>query len=56
MKKSILTGLLLIFAQLLNAQISAVTETGEEVVLYEDGTWKFLNDSILDDTIIAINK
>jgi hypothetical protein len=58
MKKTILTGLILIFAQLLNAQISAVTETGEEVILYEDGTWKFLNDSnsILDDTIIAINK
>jgi len=58
MKKTFLTGLILIFTQFVNAQISAVTETGEEVILYEDGTWKFLNDSnsILDDTIIAINK
>lgn len=28
------------------AQINAITSTGEEVVLYDDGTWKYLNDSL----------
>jgi hypothetical protein len=29
------------------AQISAVTEAGEEVILYNDGTWKYLKDSVI---------
>lgn len=27
----------------LNAQLRAVTETGEEVILFEEGTWKYAN-------------
>lgn len=28
-----------------HAQISAITDEGEEVVLYDDGTWKFVNNN-----------
>ncbi|MBZ0242714.1 MAG: hypothetical protein K8F24_05830 [Bacteroidales bacterium] len=55
MRKLILTGLILISVQLLNAQINAVTETGDEVVLYEDGTWKYIDDSIFEDTVIPVS-
>ena len=56
MRKTILTGLILITAQLLNAQINAVTETGDEVILYEDGTWNYLKDSIIENAIIPVNE
>lgn len=44
--RSILTLCILLIAGLLNltnAQIVAVTETGDEVILYTDGTWKYMN-------------
>lgn len=56
MRKVILTGLILISVQFLNAQISAVTETGDEVILYKDGTWKYLNDSIIENAEIPVNE
>ena len=56
MKKIILTGLILMSVQLINAQINALTETGDEVILYEDGTWKYLNDSIIENAEIPINE
>jgi hypothetical protein len=56
MRKVILTGLILISVQFLTAQISAVTETGDEVFLYEDGTWKYLNDSIIENAEIPVNE
>ena len=56
MRKVILTGLILISVQFLTAQISAVTETGDEVILYEDGTWKYLNDSIIENAEIPVNE
>ncbi len=36
-----LTLLLIACCQTANAQIKAITDTGSEVVLYEDGTWKY---------------
>jgi hypothetical protein len=55
MRKLLLIGLILISAQLIYAQIDAVTETGDEVILYEDGTWKYLNDCIIENSEISIN-
>ena len=55
MKKTILTGLILFTVQLISAQINAVTETGDEVILYEEGTWKYLNDSIIENSVIPVN-
>lgn len=42
--------------QFLNAQINAITETGDEVILFDDGTWKYLNDSIIENVVIPINE
>lgn len=40
---------------MINAQIKAVTETGDEVILHEDGTWKYINDSIIENSVIPVN-
>ena len=37
------------------AQKKAVTETGEQVILYEDGTWKYSNDSMTTNSEISTN-
>jgi|TARA_B110000908_G_scaffold170059_1_gene228597 hypothetical protein len=37
------------------AQQKAVTEIGEEVILYDNGTWKYQNDEDLDDNEIPTN-
>ena len=39
----------------LSAQINAVTETGDEVILYQDGSWKYLNDSLIEEISIPVN-
>ncbi len=44
MKKITLILLCLFSTQLIQAQQKAVTETGDEVILYEDGTWKLQNE------------
>lgn len=44
MKKLIIAALFFIGYQA-EAQIKAVTDEGKEVVLFENGTWKFVNDS-----------
>lgn len=57
MKNKILIFLLLtIPVQLLKAQINAVTETGDEVVLYENRTWRYLKDSLNTKVEIPLNK
>lgn len=38
-----------------NAQQKAVTEEGEEVILYNDGTWAFQDDSYLKEIEILVN-
>ena len=37
------------------AQINAVTETGDEVILYHDGTWKYAKDSLSTKIEIPVN-
>jgi len=55
MKKSILLCLLVLFAITSFSQKKAVTETGEEVILYENGTWKYVNDSARLKNDITVN-
>ncbi len=55
MRAVILTVLILMTAQLLKAQINAITESGDEVILYEDGTWNYVNDSLIENSEIPIN-
>jgi len=55
MKKVFIVGLIVLFATITKAQINAITETGDEVVLYNDGTWKYLNDSTFEASEIPIN-
>lgn len=38
-----------------SAQTKAVTESGEEVVLYANGTWKYVNDSATANEEIPVN-
>ena len=49
------SALILLSIQLTNAQINAITETGDEVILFNDGTWKYLNDSIMENSVIPTN-
>jgi hypothetical protein len=55
MKKAFLASLLYLVPLFLFAQKKAVTETGEEVILYTDGTWKYADSSSLKETEIATN-
>lgn len=55
MKKIVLPGLFLLFPMFLKAQVNAITETGDEVVLYQDGTWKYLNDSLSEEKATPVN-
>jgi hypothetical protein len=43
MKKLFLIGLMLMIVVFSKAQINAVTETGDEVILFDDGTWKYVD-------------
>jgi len=36
-------------------QIKAVTESGEEVILYDDNTWSYVDEEILKETEILLN-
>jgi len=55
MKKICLSLIFISTITLLSAQEKAVTETGEEVVLYADGTWSYL-DSDFEKKEIPVNK
>ena len=50
--------LCLLIVSFSNAQQKAVTETGDEVILYDDGTWKYLDEDqiIANDVPINPNK
>ena len=52
MKKSILVLICIYSVNFIQAQQKAVTETGAEVILYDDGTWKFQNEDEL--TIVEV--
>ena len=55
MKKIIILGLLLMSTTFVKAQINAVTESGEEVFLYDNGTWKYANEKDDAEAEIKIN-
>lgn len=55
MRKLFFTVLILFSLKLTNAQINAITEAGDAVVLYKDGTWKYLNNSIKENSEISVN-
>ena len=44
------------FSLIVSAQISAITETGDAVVLYNDGTWTYVDGEALDAKEIPTNK
>src|SRR5690554_569784 len=56
MKKIIFTGLILLSSAYLSAQIKAVTETGDELFLYQDGTWEYANDNQVDGMKIPVSE
>ena len=47
---------LIISVQFIFSDINAITETGDEVILYENGTWAFLNNIISLNKDIKVNK
>jgi hypothetical protein len=56
MRKSILFFLAsLIFSNAIVAQIKAITDKGDEVILYDNGTWKFSKEFMNADSVIKIN-
>jgi hypothetical protein len=56
MKKLMFIMALLMSVQLTNAQINAVTDTGDEVILYNDGTWKYINENSEVKNKIPVNE
>lgn len=52
-------GLLFIFmlstATIVSAQQRAVTELGEEVILFSDGTWRYANQEVVETKVIPTN-
>lgn len=51
MKNIYIFLIFLTITSLSNAQIKAVTDTGDEVILYNDNTWKYVNDSLVNTSI-----
>ena len=43
MKKISILLLFIFIISICNAQTKAITDTGDEVILYSDGTWKYAN-------------
>lgn len=56
MKTFTFTVILLLFSNLLFSQIKAVTETGDEVVLYKDGRWAYVSATASQNMEIIMNK
>lgn len=55
MRKIILAMISLMYITTIQAQQKAVTENGEEVLLYEDGTWKYQNEEEISDNETPTN-
>ncbi len=55
MNKILITLGTLFFAIVSNAQIKGITETGDQVILYDNKTWKYSEDSLNINTKIRIN-
>jgi hypothetical protein len=56
MKKLIFSLFLFLSVRMINAQINAITESGDEVVLLEDGTWKYLHEEEHEETEVPLNQ
>jgi hypothetical protein len=56
MKRFLFISFLFLVTQLNFAQINAITDTGEQVVLYNDGTWKYVNEENSEPKEIPVNK
>jgi len=56
MKKNILFSIVFLYALTATAQINAITESGDQVVLYEDGTWKYVDNATEEEVAITENK
>lgn len=54
-KTLLTTGILFLSSYLLNAQINAVTSSGDEVILYYNGTWRYANDTTVTNKEINTN-
>ena len=52
---SIIILLVLFSTTQLNAQINAVTETGDQVILNNNGTWKYIDESVIENLSIPKN-
>jgi hypothetical protein len=55
MRKFILTVLLVLSAGCIFAQTKAITETGDEVILNQDGTWKYVKETVVTNRTIQVN-
>lgn len=55
MKTIVLTAILCLINNIAFAQQKAVTESGEEVILFEDGTWKYQKENQIVEKEIPVN-
>jgi len=55
MKNFLFLFLFIFIISLGHAQVKAITDTGDEVILYNDGTWKYVNSEKQTTTEIKIN-
>lgn len=55
LKKNVLLIFCIIISNISIAQINAITDTGKNVLLYNNGTWKYVNDSLNIKTKIVQN-
>lgn len=56
MKKTLTLVFIVATSYLAAAQINAITETGDEVVLNYNGTWSYKNDSVSETTELPLNE
>ncbi len=56
MKKVLIPFFAILLSNPLSAQLMAITDTGNEVYLYDDGTWRYVVDSLNFETEIPINE
>jgi len=55
MKILIFTTLIFLSVNLTNAQINAITDTGDEVILFDDNTWEYVDIDFEEKSEIPIN-
>lgn len=55
MEKIVLLGLIFLSINLTNAQINALTESGDTVLLFENGSWKYANQGQKNISEIRVN-